>query len=71
MNVLSKEMNVFRIYIHFGLCTTSPDVLSSSFEAAGTYRDNATPQHTSYAAARHDMTAHGLCGPEPKNHQVP
>ena len=65
MNVLSKEMNVFRIYIHFGLCTTSPDVLSSSFEAAGTCRDNA------YAAARHDMTAHGLCGPGPKNHQVP
>jgi hypothetical protein len=25
MNVLSKEMNVFRTYIHFGLCTTLPD----------------------------------------------
>ena len=25
MNVLSKEMNVFHTYIHFGLCTTLPD----------------------------------------------
>ena len=25
MNVLSKEMSVFRTNIHFGLCTTLPD----------------------------------------------